>query len=213
MQGLFVTGTDTGVGKTFVTCALARRARARGKRVFAFKPVETGCPHGRLGEDQEKLIEAAGGWQEGELRGVYQLGLPAAPLVAAEVEGRSIDLGRIDTVLKRGSEGAGLVLVEGAGGLRVPITPEVDMAGLAARIGFPVVVVARAGLGTINHSLLTLETVERERLRIRGLVLSRRPEDIELVESNVEQIGRRWPGRIVVFDGDLESLDPILESD
>jgi dethiobiotin synthetase len=213
MQGLFVTGTDTGVGKTFVTCALARRARGRGRRVFAFKPIETGCAGGRLGEDQEKLIDAGGGWQEAELRGVYQFGLPAAPLVAAEAEGRTIDLGQIDAVLKRGSEGAHLVLVEGAGGWRVPITPEVDMAGLASRIGFPVVVVARAGLGTINHSLLSLEAVEREGLRVQGLVLSRRPTDVELVESNVEQIGRRWPGMIVVFDGDLESLDPILESD
>jgi len=213
MRGLFVTGTDTGVGKTFVTCALARRARARGMRVFAFKPVETGSPDGRLGEDQEKLIEAAGGWQEGELQGVYQFALPAAPLVAAEAEGRTIDLGRIDAVLQRGSESADLVLVEGAGGWRVPITADVDMAGLAARVDIPVVVVARAGLGTINHSLLTLEAVEREGLQIRGLVLSRRPGDVELVESNVEQIGRRWPGRIVVFGGDLESLDPIIECD
>lgn len=213
MQGLFVTGTDTGVGKTFVACALARRARGLGKRVFAFKPVETGCPAGRLGEDQEKLVEAAGGWQEGELRGVYQFSLPAAPLVAAEAEGRRIDLGRIEEVLKRGGESRDLVIVEGAGGWRVPITAEIDMGALAGMIWFPVVVVARAGLGTINHSLLTLEAVEGDGLRVQALVLSKRAEDDpDLVESNVEQLSRRWAGRIVVFDGKGRSLDPIVES-
>jgi len=86
VKGLFITGTDTGVGKTFVACALARAARAAGHRVFAFKPIETGCElrAGELvGSDQSLLVEAAGGWQQGVLRGTYQFRKPASPLVAA----------------------------------------------------------------------------------------------------------------------------------
>ncbi|MDX2093600.1 MAG: dethiobiotin synthase [Kofleriaceae bacterium] len=214
MKSLFVTGTDTGVGKTFVTCALARRARELGKRVFAFKPIETGCPRmGDLlvGEDQTLLVEAAGGWQTGELRGVYQFVMPAAPLVAAAAESRTIDVSRIVSTFDEGSKNRDLVLVEGAGGWRVPLVENIDMGALAARLSLPVVVVARAGLGTINHSLLTLEAIERDGLRIEALVLSRRLEDDPyLVQTNVEEISKQWQGPIVTFSGALASLDPLI---
>lgn len=205
MRGYFVTGTDTGVGKTFVTTALARLATSRGQRVFAFKPIETGVPPAtcpsRLGEDQRALVDAAGGWQTGELCGVYQFDLPAAPSVAAAAEARTIDLDRIEQVLARGASDADLVLVEGAGGWRVPITDEVDMGELAIRLGLPVIVVARAGLGTINHSLLTIEAAERQGCSIAALVLSVRPDDdIEFARSNAEQIRRAWSGPVLLFD-------------
>lgn len=204
MNGFFVTGTDTGVGKTFVTCELARQARARGLRVFAFKPVETGCAvlrGRRVGADQEQLAEAAGDWQQGELRGVYRLLQPAAPLVAATGEAVRIDLDRIQAVLSEGATGADLTLVEGAGGWRVPITETEDMGALARRVGLPVIVVGRAGLGTINHTLLTIEAIERDGLSIARVVLSRRPEDDEaFTRSNAEEIARRWPGSIEVVD-------------
>ncbi|HMG56379.1 MAG TPA: dethiobiotin synthase, partial [Kofleriaceae bacterium] len=165
MNGRFVTGTDTDVGKTFVACALACRAVARGHKVFAFKPIETGCLPSRpgaldlVGADQELLAAAAGDWQTGPLRGVYRFPLPAAPLVAADHAHSSIDLPLIERTARSAvvQHQVSLTLIEGAGGWRVPITPEADMAGLARRFGFPVIVVARAGLGTINHSLLTLE--------------------------------------------------------
>lgn len=207
MKGYFVTGTDTGVGKTFVTTALARLVTQRGRRVFAFKPIETGVPLAdpdtglRLGEDQLALVAAAGGWQAGELRGLYQFDLPAAPLVAAGAEGRSIDFADIDRVLAAGANQAEFVLVEGAGGWRVPICGDVDMGGFAQRIGLPVLVVARAGLGTINHTLLTVEAVERQGCTVAAVVLSVRPEDDrEFAQSNATQICRAWKGRIVVFD-------------
>src|SRR6185503_5121166 len=96
VNGYFITGTDTNVGKTYVTCALARRARGLGQRVFALKPIETGCSPGHdgrlLGPDQELLVAAAGDWQQGELRGLYRFPLPAAPRVAAEAAGAVIDL-------------------------------------------------------------------------------------------------------------------------
>ena len=214
-RGYFVTGTDTGVGKTFVTTALARLATSRGHRVFAFKPIETGVPPAdaagvRLGEDQRALVSAAGGWQNGELRGLYQFDLPAAPLVAAEAEGRTIDFAEIDRVFALGREQSDFVLVEGAGGWRVPIWGEVDMGAFAKRLGLPVLIVARAGLGTINHTLLTVEAVERQGCSVGAVVLSVKPDDdVPFSRSNAEQISRVWSGRLVLFDA-ASGLDVLL---
>ncbi|HLL21835.1 MAG TPA: dethiobiotin synthase, partial [Kofleriaceae bacterium] len=165
-RGFFVTGTGTGVGKTYVTAQLARDANARGDRVFAFKPIETGCTRlsdGRWqGGDQEVLAIAAGDWQTGELRSLYGFERPLAPLAAARHEQRDIDVSRIVAAFHVGAAGADLVLVEGAGGWRVPITDAFDMGGLAKLLGLPVVVVATATLGTINHTLLTTEAVRHD---------------------------------------------------
>lgn len=216
MNGVFVTGTDTNVGKTYVACALAQRARARGHKVFAFKPIETGCTateRGYLGADQELLAAAAGDWQTGVLRGLYRFPLPAAPLVAAQQVGSAIDLDLVERTACDGAaqSGASWTLVEGAGGWRVPITPDADMAALARRFQLPVVVVARAGLGTINHSLLTLEAVERDGLSVTALVLSRREtDDPAVAESNLDQIQRRWAGSILIFSTDPLVLDQLL---
>jgi dethiobiotin synthetase len=216
LNGVFVTGTDTNVGKTHVGCALVRRARARGHKVLAFKPVETGCvltDRGYVGADQELLASASGDWQTGPLRGLYRFPLPAAPLVAAAVSGAAIDL---DLVVRTAREGAAnhaasFTLVEGAGGWRVPITPTADMATLAQQLQLPVLVVARAGLGTINHSLLTLEAIERDGLAVSALVLSRHEtDDPAATESNVEQIRRCWRGTIVVLSSDPVVLDQLL---
>jgi dethiobiotin synthetase len=202
VKGYFVTGTGTGVGKTFVTCALARCARAMGKRVFAFKPVETGCSRvaGRLvGSDQELVCAAAGNWQTHELRGLYQFEPPVAPWVAAEHEGVEIDLAAIRRTVEAGGAGADLVLVEGAGGWRVPITATTDMAELARQLGFAVIVVGQATLGTINHSLLSVEAIERDGGSIAALVLSRLPGDDEPhVIDNARRIASRWQGQVIV---------------
>lgn len=211
-QGYFVTGTDTGVGKTFVTAALARRARQLrpDARVLGFKPIETGC-EAELGEDQRTLTEAAGGWQTGRLRGLYQFRLPAAPRVAAEAEGRRVEMAAVIDAVREGSTQAWLTLVEGAGGWRVPITDAIDMSGLARALNLPVVVVARAGLGTINHSLLSVEAVERDGCSVAALVLSRRPDDDPaFAASNAHEIGRAWPGRIIVLGDDPAVLDELL---
>lgn len=213
MKRLFVTGTDTGAGKTFVTAAIARRARELGKKVFAFKPIETGCERKngqRLGPDQEIISAAAGDWQTGELRGLYQLLHPLAPSVAAKAESVHIDLDRIIAVSNSVVD-ADVVVVEGAGGWRVPITDELDMSSLAKRLDADVVIAARAGLGTINHSLLTVEAVERDGLKIAALVLSRRPdEDLDFALSNQTEIRRRWHGDVLLFDTDLSVFDPFL---
>lgn len=216
MNGYFITGTDTNAGKTYVSCALARRAVALGHKVLAFKPVETGCldqGNGLRGEDQERLAEASGNWQTGTLRGVYRLPLPAAPLVAAEAAGTAIDLGLLEQTARSGfaTSGASLLLVEGAGGWRVPITREADMATLAQRFRFPVVIAARAGLGTINHSLLTIEAIQRDGLEVAALVLSEHEtEDRTATLSNRTEIARRWPGQIIILRADDSALDALI---
>jgi dethiobiotin synthetase len=217
MKGYFVTGTDTNVGKTYATCALARRAVARGHKVLAFKPVETGCLRGSDGEyrgdDQELIAAAAGNWQTGALRGLYRFPLPAAPLVAAVHAGSAVDLSLIVRTAREGTAAAqvSLTLVEGAGGWRVPITADADMSALARELGLPVLIVARASLGTINHSLLTIEAVERDGCAVAGLVLSQREaDDPAATLSNSTEIGRRWGGRIVVLRSEDSVLDPLL---
>jgi dethiobiotin synthetase len=216
MNGYFITGTDTNAGKSYVSCALARRAVARGHKVRAGKPIETGClDHGSglRGEDQERLAQAAGDWQTGPLRGVYRFPLPAAPLVAAEHAGSSIDLTRLEQTARTGyaAHSASFFLIEGAGGWRVPITREADMATLAQRFGLPVVIVARAGLGTINHSLLSIEAVLRDGLPIAALVLSElETDDHAFTLSNCAEIARRWPGPILLLRADDAALDPLI---
>jgi dethiobiotin synthetase len=214
MTGYFVTGTDTGVGKTTVTSALARCARTLGKKVFAFKPVESGCEavDGHLvGADMDALWKAAGSWQTGELRGVYRLRMPVAPLVAARAEAVEVDLARIDRVFRDGVGQSEVALVEGAGGWRVPITETADVSRLARQTGLPVVIVSRATLGTINHSLLTIEAVERDGCRIAAVVLSRRPDEAaDFALSNREQILGRWKGTVLVYEGSDSVFRPLF---
>jgi len=210
MIGYFVTGTDTGVGKTYVTTALGERGRQLGRRVFAWKPVETGCTavHGQLvGADQEAISSA---WQQGDLRGVYRFRRPVAPLVAARGEGR-IEPHRIVETFQSGASSADLVLVEGAGGWRVPITDDLDMGGLAKLLGLPVIVVARGSLGTINHTLLTVEAVVRDHQVVAAVVLSCRPDDDpDFAEENANEIRRRFSGRVLLLQQDLHALDGLL---
>lgn len=212
---LFVTGTDTGVGKTFVTAAIARELVRQGESVFAWKPIETGChEHAGLliGEDAETLAIAAGDWQTDAGRGLYLFRTPVAPYVAAALESRSIDVAQVVSMAHAATTTS--VLVEGAGGLRVPITSDVDIASLAHSCGYPVVIVARASLGTINHSLLTVEAARRDGLTVAGVVLSRLPDvDQQTAESNRREIARIGHVPVHIFDGsDPLSLVDFLSS-
>ncbi len=196
MKGLFVTGTDTGVGKTFVSCALVRAARIVGHRVFAFKPIETGCRPGEPGEDQAALAAAA----NDVARGTYRFAQPAAPWVAAQAEGVEIDLELVRAELTTGQQRADRVLVEAAGGWRVPLTQTADTATLARLCGLPVLVVARGGLGTINHTLLTVQAVAADGLDLAGVVLSARAgDDSAFVESNATQIRARSAVKVWIW--------------
>jgi dethiobiotin synthetase len=172
---VLVTGTDTGCGKTAVGCALARGLRARGLRVRALKPVETGCEEQggvRVPADALALAEAAGDASELDALCPYRLRMPAAPSVAAAAEGITLEVSRIAAALSEARRACDLVLVEGAGGLLVPLGDDLDIAGLAGLLGLPVLIVARARLGTLNHTRLTLEAATARGLAVLGVAVS-----------------------------------------
>ncbi len=170
MSALFVTGTDTGVGKTFVACALAAALRARGRRVAVMKPVETGVTEDP--EDALRLCAAAGDPAPLDAICPVRLRAPLAPAVAARLEGRSIDLDALADAIGRRAADADVLLVEGAGGLLVPITGRRTFLDLAVRAHLPVLIVAANRLGTINHCALTARVAAAAGLAVRGFVLS-----------------------------------------
>jgi dethiobiotin synthetase len=171
MAGWFVSGTDTGVGKTVVACALARALRERGVRVGVMKPVETGVP--AEGPGDAMALRAASGSPAALTRICPQrFALPAAPSAAAAAEGRSVDLAAIREAYRGLAREHERMVVEGAGGLLVPLLPDFTMADLARELGLPVLLVARARLGTINHTTLSLEALERRGVPSAGVVIS-----------------------------------------
>jgi dethiobiotin synthetase len=164
-KGLFITGTDTNVGKTFVGAALADTARLRGIDLGVFKPVSAG---GR--SDVQCLKEASGITDDDNLINPVALANPLSPDIAAEFENVRIDLNSIYDAFDRLSCDHDRLLVEGAGGILVPLTCNVSMIDLAARFALPVLIVAHATLGTINHTRLTIEALQKRSLPIVGVV-------------------------------------------
>jgi dethiobiotin synthetase len=167
MKRVFITGTDTGVGKTWFTCWLVRQWRARGHDAVALKPIAAG---GR--EDAELLRGAAGGALTLDTINPVHLREPAAPLVAAQAEERKLDFAALNVAVLRVAGRHSHVAVEGVGGWRVPLGPRYEVRHWARDLGLPVVVVARAGLGTLNHTLLTCESVRAMGLPCAGVVLN-----------------------------------------
>lgn len=187
MSGLLVTGTDTGVGKTFVACALAHALRARGRTVAVMKPVETGVTDGP--EDALRLREAAADPAPLDEICPYRLRAPLAPSVAAGIAGVTIDLARLEALVRRRLDAADVLLVEGAGGLLVPIADSVTYADLAARLRLPVLLVAANRLGTVNHCALTARVAAAMGLEVLGVVLSQpTPDPDPSVATNADTI-------------------------
>lgn len=173
MHHLFVTGTDTGVGKTVVAAGLTRLLADRGEAVAPYKPVETGTegePDPGRPADARFLAEAAR-WSDSSEAITETYREPLAPLVAARREERPVDPELLDAHFEYLTETYGRVLVEGAGGLSVPITEELDMAGLAARWSLPVLIVSRPDLGTLNHTFLTARYAQSRGLPVVGILL------------------------------------------
>ncbi|MFK7897917.1 MAG: dethiobiotin synthase [Myxococcota bacterium] len=171
MAGLFITGTDTGVGKTVVSCALARGLRDAGIDVGVMKPVETGVP-AKGPEDALALSSAAGIRDSLDLVCPLQYEIPAAPEACARTEEHAADLGPILEAYAKLDDRHETMVVEGAGGLLVPFSSEVSMADLVKRLDLPVLIVARASLGTINHTMLTLEACSARKIDVVGVVIS-----------------------------------------
>jgi dethiobiotin synthetase len=201
MRGLFVTGTGTEVGKTVVASAIAGAARARGDRVAVFKPAVSGLDEHSLRPevwesapelpDHALLRLAAGSRQGDEEVAPYRYGPPVSPHLAAELAGDPIDPDRIRGAALAATEDADLLVCEGVGGFLVPLTGDYLVRDLAQDLALPVVVVASPGLGTINHTLLTVQAVRAAGLEVAAVVLTPWPAEPSAMErSNLETISR-----------------------
>jgi dethiobiotin synthetase len=181
-QGLFITGTDTGVGKTVVAGALAAVLHRGGVDVGVMKPVATGCVRRREGlvsEDAEFLAHAADAPEPLEEICPIRFAEPLAPTVAAARAKIEIDLAPMWEAWRRIRDAHEVLLVEGIGGILCPVTRKVCVADIAARMNLPVLVVARPTLGTINHTALTVEAARSRGLEVAGIVINRYNRDTE----------------------------------
>lgn len=172
-RGVFVAGTDTAVGKTLVTAALALHLKKHGLNVGVMKPIETGVSQSRMVQSDAARLKAIIE-SEDTLGAIcpFQFQLPLAPLAAAQADRRAINPGAIIQVYRLLTQHHEYMVVEGIGGVHVPITPDADVMNLIVRLKLPVVVVGRSGLGGINHALLTIEALRRRKIPIAALVLN-----------------------------------------
>jgi dethiobiotin synthetase len=195
--GLLVTATDTGVGKTYVTALIARALCDAGRKVGAYKPVCSGAQVGADGRacwgDVDTLTAAIGGRFDSERVCPLRLQAPLAPNVAARREETQIDFERLCEGARWWQGRVEILLVEGVGGLLCPLTDRETIADLAGALRFPLLVVARLGLGTINHTLLTIEAARNRGLEVAGVLLNE-PEPLASLcgtEENPVEIERR----------------------
>jgi dethiobiotin synthetase len=194
LRGLFVTGTDTGVGKTVVAAAVCALLAARGERVAAFKPAVTGvddpAPEG-WPYDHALLASAANAGQAANEVSPHLFGPPLSPHYAGELSGTMLEPTRLIAAARDAASSADALVCEGVGGLMVPLTPGYLVRDLAIDLGLPLLVAARTGLGTINHTLLTVAAARAVGLRVAAVVMTPWPTDPEPIErSNRETIER-----------------------
>ncbi|MBS1887049.1 MAG: dethiobiotin synthase [Actinobacteria bacterium] len=197
-SGIFVTGTGTGVGKTVVAAAIARTLAADGRSVAVFKPAVTGMDEfpgyeesaaRDLGSaanlpDQALLRLAAGCPQTDDEIAPYRYGPPMSPHLAAGLAGEEIDPERVMAAARAAATGVEAIVCEGVGGLLVPLSPSWSVRSFAVELGYPVVIVAPPGLGTINHTLLTVESVRQVGLKIAAIVLDPWPAEPTPIEAD-----------------------------
>jgi dethiobiotin synthetase len=195
VRGLFVTGTDTGVGKSIVAAAICAALAARGERVAAFKPAVSGLdqPDPVWPPDHELLAAAASAGQSPDEVTPHRYGPPVSPHHAAELGAAAVDPAACVAQARALGAGADVLVCEGVGGLLVPLTADYLVRDLAVEIGVAVVVAARPGLGTINHTLLTLEAARSAGLTVTGVIMTPWPGEPSALElSNrvaVERLG------------------------
>jgi dethiobiotin synthetase len=181
--GVFVTGTSTEVGKTVVAAAIARTLAAGGKRVAVFKPAVTGLEE--EGESDHALLRRASGSSQSDKEiAPYCYGPAASPHLAAALASEEIDPERLRQAARAAAEDADAIVCEGVGGLLVPLTPTYLLRDLAVGLGYPLIIVAAPGLGSINHTLLTLESARAAGLEVAAVVLNPWPEEPTAIESS-----------------------------
>ena len=228
-KGIFITGTDTGVGKTVVAAVLARLLRMRGLSVGVMKPVTSGCraENGRLVSDDALLLCQAAGVECSDDVTPYLLREPVAPAEAARQEGMVIDFARIRAAFDRLAAAHDFVIVEGAGGLMVPLAGGLLVADLARHLELPLLVVARSDLGTINHTVLTCFAAQQMQRQVAGVVINDYPLSPDLAERSApHHIGSLcgapvlgiWPHRddldeLELVEGLADWLDGQAETD
>ena len=192
MNGIFVTGTDTGVGKTFTTCGLISVLSGSGKRIGVLKPAETGCrvQDGLLyPEDAARLAAFAGTTVPLDRVCPYRFAPPLAPSVAAAQAGITIDPSHIATVFNQIAAQHDITFVEGAGGLLVPLVGRYTFADLIRDLALPVLVVVGSKLGALNHTLLTLRYIQNQRLPLLGYIINHPyPEVDEAIRTNIQTL-------------------------
>jgi dethiobiotin synthetase len=204
VRGVFVTGTGTGVGKTVVAAVIARELAARGERVAVFKPAVTGLAE--EGEPDHLILRRAAGSRQSEDEiALYRYRPPVSPHLAAEQSGEAIEPARLLEAARRAASDTEAVVCEGVGGLMVPLTPGYLVRDLARELGLPLVIAAAPGLGTINHTLLTLEAARAFALEVATVVFTPWPQGPDPVSASnrqiVEELGR-------VRTAVLPALDP-----
>lgn len=175
MRGAFITGTDTGVGKTVLGAALAASLAATGLRVRVRKPVESGCAPGQAGllpADAAALRQAAGAWEQLQRVCPFPLQAPVSPQRAAKLAGLQLHIADLVSACRVGNEERDFLLAEGAGGFYAPLAADGLNADLAVSLGLPVVLVVADRLGCLNHALLSAEAIAHRGLRLTGVVLS-----------------------------------------
>jgi dethiobiotin synthetase len=196
MPGLFVTGTDTGVGKTFATAALLHAMATLDLRALAMKPIAAGAELVDgiwINEDVAMLEKAGNVSAPRELVNTYLFREPLAPHIAAERKGVRIEIPRIVNAYTELSNRADWVLVEGVGGFRVPLDNQRDTADLAGALGLPIVLVVGMRLGCLNHALLTAEAVAARGLRLAGWIANRIDPAMAAFDENLTTLQKRLP--------------------
>ena len=175
MKGYFITGTDTGVGKTVVTACLTAFFKSRGEDVGVMKPIETGVSpecSSSANSDARFLMEVTGVRDPLEDVCPYTLKPAASPYQAARIEGKELDPEKILDRFRALQSRHSMMLVEGIGGLLVPITGHYNVADLALKVDLPLIIVSRVKLGTLNHTLLTINAANQKGLQVKGVILN-----------------------------------------
>ncbi len=207
----FITGTDTGVGKTFVSCALLRTFARKGLRAVGMKPVAAGCrleQGALLSEDVEQLLTAGNVAATPQEISPYAFEPPLAPHIAARMAGKSIGLEPILQSYAALRQRADAVVVEGVGGFRVPLNDNLDTADLAKALQLPVILVVGMRLGCLNHALLTRDAIAQAGLTISGWVANEIEPDMPAFAENVEALAQRLPApllSVVRYGGTMDS--------
>ncbi|MEW9897244.1 dethiobiotin synthase [Chitinivorax sp. PXF-14] len=200
MSAFFVTGTDTEVGKTFVTSLLLRELNQRGMSALGMKPIASGCysgPEGLTNEDVEALLAAGHHAVPRALLNPYAFEPPISPHLAATRAGVEIDVERIRLNFGELARQADCVLVEGAGGWHAPISAQADMADLAYALGLPVILVVGMRLGCLNHAILSARAIEASGCSLVGWVANRIAPEMREFEANLATLEARLPAPLL----------------